>query len=116
MTLLQASEKYNVDFEKLKAYEQKELIAGKCNNDDEKEYSEDEIKKCAIINLLLEAGLSYDEIHLYLTKSKTSADNAQKVKILKKHRNAVLDGIHDGQRLLQNLNYLIFQTEKATKN
>ena len=110
MTLLQASEKFDISLDKLHLYEKNGLIKG--TQVDKSDYTEEEIKKVAVINLLSETGLDYEEIKSFLSEAKTNSEIARKIGLLKRQRGRVLDNIHDSQKLLQCLDYLIHETEK----
>ena len=111
MTLLQASEKFDISLDKLHLYEKNGLIKG--TQVDKSDYSEEEIKKVAVINLLSETGLDYEEIKSFLSEAKTNSEIARKIGLLKRQRGRVLDNIHDSQKLLQCLDYLIHEIVRS---
>ena len=61
-----------------------------------------------------EADLNFEEIRFYLSETNVSA-MSKKIAILRRQRTKVLDDIHSKQKLLQNLDYLIFEAEKESK-
>lgn len=111
MTLSEASKLYSIEIDKLLLYEDRKLISGKITETGERDYDEDEIKKTALIGLLLETGCTYEEVRMYLT-DKTAE---RRIGLLKRRRFQVLDQLHDKQKLLQNLDYLIYENEKGSK-
>ena len=111
MTLREASKYYEIDFDRLALYEKYELIAGaKMSNGTD--YSDSELKKISLIDLLREANFSFEEIRFYLSDTDNAADIIKKILLLKRQRSEVLDEIHVKQKILQNLDYLIHETEK----
>ena len=111
MTLSEASKLYSIEIDKLLLYEDRKLISGKITEMGERDYDEEEIKKTALIGLLLETGCTYEEVRMYLT-DKTAE---RRIGLLKRRRFQVLDQLHDKQKLLQNLDYLIYENEKGSK-
>ena len=114
MTLENASKYYEIDYERMALYEQKGLISG-VKTENGTDYSDTELQKISLIDLLREANCSFEEIRFYLSDTDNAADAIKKISLLKRQRSEVLDEIHDKQKLLQNLDYLIYEKEKRKK-
>ncbi len=114
MTLREASKYYDIDFDRLALYEKYGLIAG-TKISDGTDYPDSELQKVSLIDLLREANMNLEEIRFYLAKTTVSADMTKKISLLRRQRSKVLDDIHDKQKLLQNLDYLIYENEKTKK-
>lgn len=115
MTLLQASEQYNIELEKLILYEKEKLLICRSAPDGVPDYEEQELKKVGLIHLLLKAGFTFEEIRIYLSDNTTNSAITKKINLLKRQRSKTLDDIHDKEKLLQHLDYLIHETEKEKK-
>ena len=114
MTLREASKYYDIDFDRLALYEKYGLIAG-TKISDGTDYPDSELQKVSLIDLLREANMNLEEIRFYLAKTTVSADMTKKISLLRRQRSKVLDDIHDKQKLLQSLDYLIYENEKTKK-
>lgn len=111
MTLENASKYYKIEYERMALYEQKGLISG-IKTENGTDYSDTELQKISLIDLLREANFSFEEIRFYLSDTDNAADIIKKILLLKRQRSEVLDEIHVKQKILQNLDYLIHETEK----
>ena len=70
-----------------------------------------EITDKEIANLLKSTGMTDDELKSFLKRCESKCCCAEKVRILRKTRKALLDTIHEKQALLDRLDNLIWKLE-----
>jgi DNA-binding transcriptional MerR regulator len=102
MTMLELSERYEVDIGKLQYFVRNHLIEEKA------EYSGEELQQLGNICMLHEAGMDTDEIKNLLSLNR-ECDQKEIIRILSKHRSAVLDEIHKRQKYLDQIDYMIYK-------
>ena len=114
MTLEEASKRFGVDLDKLKNYEKNGLLTPiEILSSGEKQYTEEEVRKIGVIGSLLKAGLAYEDIRQYLSQSNSGTENTEEIlRILRQHRYNLLENIHEKQRLLDEIDYLIDDMRK----
>ncbi|MBS5736731.1 MAG: MerR family transcriptional regulator [Clostridiales bacterium] len=114
MTLEEASKRFGVDLDKLKNYEKNGLLTPiEILASGEKQYTEEEVRKIGVIGSLLKAGLAYEDIRQYLSQSNSGTENTEEIlRILRQHRYSLLENIHEKQRLLDEIDYLIDDMRK----
>lgn len=74
------------------------------------DYDESDARRIGTFMTLCEAGFSPEEAMLFLCCGDESGDG--KLKMLRDKRGALLDNIHDMERLLSKLDYLAFEITK----
>ena len=70
-----------------------------------------EITDKELAALLKSSGMNDDEIKSFLKRCENSGCQAEKVRLLRKTRNSLLDSIHEKQAVLDKLDNLIWCTE-----
>ena len=70
-----------------------------------------EITDKELAALLKSSGMTDDEVKSFLKRCENSSCCSEKVRILRKTRNALLDNIHEKQAVLDKLDNLIWFTE-----
>lgn len=113
MTLKEASEKFRIDIEKLKLYEDNDLL--KCSQyvNGVPDYTENELRKVGIIYSLHKAGLDMPLIKQYLFLVNDKAEcKEEKIRLLRKQRCRLLEEIHGKQQSLDELDYMINEIRK----
>ncbi|HKM28917.1 MAG TPA: MerR family transcriptional regulator, partial [Anaerovoracaceae bacterium] len=110
MTLLEASKRFNIEEEKLQYYEKNGLFDCHKQADGTINYCDETLEYISLIDLLLKAGLDMDKLKVYLNGlGDDSISNEEQIKILIKQRYALLDDIHDKERILNQLDYIIHE-------
>jgi len=108
MTLKEASEKFRIDIEKLKAYEDNKLLECSQYVNGVPDYTENELRKVGIIHSLQKAGLDITMIRQYLILMNDKADRKEeKIRFLRKQRCTLLEEIHCKQQSLDEIDYMI---------
>lgn len=109
MTLKEASERFRIDIEKLKLYEDSGLL--KCSQyvNGVPNYTEKELRKAGMINSLHKAGLEMPLIKQYLLLAN---DKAGQIRLLRKQRCLLLEEIRGKQQSLDELDYMIDEIRK----
>ena len=113
MTLKEASEKFRIDIEKLKLYEDNDFL--KCDKyvNGVPDYTENELRKAGIIHSLHKAGLEMPLIKQYLLLVNDNAERKEeKIRLLRKQRCRLLEEIHGKQQSLDELDYMIDEIRK----
>lgn len=112
MTLNEASRRFHISMEKLKCYEDNNLLEHQTLTDGTFDYTEEELRRVGLIHSLLKSGMDIDAIKKYLRllNDKTESKEEQ-IKILRKQRYRLLDDIHDKQQALDELDYIIRETK-----
>lgn len=115
MTLNEASKRFHISMEKLKAYEEGGLLEHQTLADGTFDYTETELRRIGLIHSLLKSGMDMEALKRYLCllDDKTGSKEEQ-IRILRKQRCQLLDEIHDKQQTLDELDYMI-QKAKKTK-
>lgn len=113
MTLLEASERFCLDKEKLQYYEEKGLFDCHRQADGSIDYCDETLEYISLIELLLKAGLDMEALKTYLSGlGDDSVSNEAQIKILIKQRYALLEDIHDKEKILNQLDYIIHESKK----
>lgn len=113
MTLLEASKRFRIDGEKLRYYEENGLFDCHKQPDGSIDYCEETLEYISLVDLLLKAGLDMESLKAYLSGlGDDSVSNEAQLKILMKQRYALLDDIHDKEKILNQLDYVIHESKK----
>lgn len=112
MTLNEASKRFHISMEKLKSYEENNLLEHKTLADGTFDYTETELQRVGLIHSLLKSGMNIDILKRYLKllNDKTGSKEEQ-IRILRKQRYQLLDDIHDKQQTLDEIDYIIRETK-----
>lgn len=100
MDLKQFSQSYQVDINKLIEYQKVGLI-------DSHEIENEKIEKIQLILTMDRLQISYDQIRQYLIM-----DNASRIEFLKKLRKEYLNEIHDKEKILSEIDILIYKQKR----
>lgn len=112
MTLNEASRRFHISMEKLKNYEENNLLEHQTLADGTFDYTEAELRRVGLIHSLVKSGMDMETLKKYLRllNDETSSKEEQ-VRILRKQRYQLLEDIHDKQRTLDELDYVIRETK-----
>lgn len=107
LTLNKLSERYNIEFGKLKFFADNDLIEIK------QSYNPEDEKKLSIVCTLYETGMSVEEIKKFFTlKGRVE----EQIKLLTLTRNNLLESIHTRQQSLDQLDYMLYKLKNIKKN
>lgn len=113
MTLSEASKRFRISAEKLKTYEENELLEQRTLADGTVDYTEAELRRIGLIHSLLKSGMDMESLRKYLRLSGDKVgDREEQIRILRKQRCKLLDDIHDMQQALDELDYMIMETKR----
>ena len=113
MTLLEAGKRFGIDKDKLLYYEENGLFDCHRQPDGSIDYCDETPEYISLIDLLLKAGLDMEALKPYLSGlGDDSVSNEALIKILMKQRYALLDDIHDKEKILNQLDYVIHESKK----
>ncbi|MCM1578161.1 MAG: MerR family transcriptional regulator [Ruminococcus sp.] len=112
MTLNEASERFRIDIERLKFYEDNGLLRCKKIVNGTPNYTENELRKVGIIHSLEKAGFNVQMIRQYMTLG--GGQKEEKIRLLRKQRCRLLEEIHGKQQSLDELDYMIREIKKET--
>ena len=114
MTLIEASKRFNISIDKLKFYEENQLITCETFVNGVPDYTEDELHKAGVIHALLKAGMDVTALRKYLKLLHGKIENKEEqIRILRKQRYQLLDEIHCKQQCLDELDYMIDEIRKG---
>ncbi|MCM1061875.1 MAG: MerR family transcriptional regulator [Eubacterium sp.] len=113
MTLNEASEKFSIDIERLKFYEDNGLLRCEKIVNGTPNYTEKELRKVGVIHSLEKAGFNVQMIRQYLTLT-DGGQKEEKIRLLRKQRCRLLEEIHGKQQSLDELDYMISEIKKET--
>lgn len=113
MTIEQASRRFGVSLEKLQDYEAQGLFDCHRRSDGSIAYMDELMDYIGIINILLDAGAEVDTLRDFMQKlMKSTLTKEEKLRFLRRHREKLLDKIHEKQKSLDQLDYLIYDAKK----
>lgn len=113
MTIAEAAEHFCISRSKLEYYEWNGLFDSHRKFDGSIDYCDETLEYIGLIELLLSAGLSMDTLKNYLESlGNDKASNEEQIRILIKQRYILLDNIHEKQKILDKLDYIIREAKK----
>lgn len=116
MTISEASKRFKIDKDKLLYYEKNGLFDCHMQPDGSIDYCDETLEYISLIDLLLKAGLDMETLKTYLNSlGDDNTSNEAQIKILMKQRYALLDDIHDKEKILNQLDYVIHESKKKNK-
>ena len=116
MTLSEASKRFRISTEKLKIYEENNLLEHRTLADGTFDYTETELRQIGLIHSLLKSGMDMAIVKKYLRLLNDKTENKEEqIRILRKQRCKLLDDIHDKQQALDDLDYMIREVQKDHK-
>lgn len=112
MTLTEAGKKFHISMEKLKLYEENNLLEHRTLADGTFDYTETELRRVGLIHSLLKSGMDMDALKKYLRLlNDERGSKEEQIRMLRKQRCQLLDDLHDKQQTLDALDYLIRETQ-----
>lgn len=112
MTLNEASRRFHISMEKLKSYEENDLLEHQTLADGTFDYTETELRRVGLIHSLLKSGMNMDILKRYLQLLNDKTGNKEEqIRILRKQRCKLLDDIHDKQQTLDEIDFMIRETK-----
>lgn len=113
MTLPEAARRFGIDRKKLLHYEKNGLFDCHRKADGSIDYCDETLAYVSLIDLLLKAGLDMETLKTYLNGlGDDGISNEAQIKILIKQRYALLDDIHEKEKILNRLDYVIHKSKK----
>lgn len=114
MTREQASERFGVPLSKLRAYERQGLFDCHRQPDGSVNYTDELMDYVGIINILTDAGAEADTLRSFMWQlMESTITKEEKLRYLRKQRQKLLEEIHTKQKSLDQLDYIIFDTNRA---
>ena len=115
MTKEQASKRFGVSLAKLQTYEKQGLFDCHKQPDGSIDYTEELMDYVGIINILMDAGAEADALRDFMRQlMESTITKEEKLRYLRRQRQRLLADIHSKQKSLDQLDYIIFDTNKAT--
>lgn len=79
----------------------------------EPEYREADFGRLGLVNTLLRAGLSPEETGRFLNMTETAGTEEEQIRMLRRKRRNLLDDIHKRQKILDELDYMIWERKQG---
>lgn len=102
LTIDEISKRYNIDIKKLKFFEKNDLI--KITND----FSDKDMKRLSDVCTLYDCGMDTDTVKQFM-QFNCEEENREKLKFLNVYRSDLLNKIHNMQKNLDNLDFIIYK-------
>lgn len=112
MKIGEVSERFSISISKLKYYEKMGLLNNVRKVNNIRDYEDKDIHILSIIITLSSAGADTESLKQYLQLLDKGSNKAERKAILKKLRFDLLEEIHSRQKLLDQLDYLIYEIDK----
>lgn len=109
MTLQEASKRFAIPIDELRKYEENGLLQNLSTDGQTDGYADDDFRRLSLVQFLLHAGFSVKEAKKYLELMKDGKANEEQIRMLRKQRFEVLEGIHEKQQVLDQLDYMILE-------
>ena len=110
MTIVEANKRFDIDIEKLKNYERVGLLNF---NSFEKENKEEEhTQRIMLVHRLSEMGMPNDMLKQYIFSQDNNNKN-DSIRILRKFRLQLLNSMHDRQKQLDYLDYMLHEINRG---
>lgn len=106
MTISELSIRYNIDVNKLRLFEKNRLISLK------DQYSTEELEDLSLLCTLYDCGFSGEKLRNYMD-CRAAGNNLRQLSLLNEQRFALLDEIHLRQKLLDKLDYIIYNIKSS---
>ncbi len=108
LTINELSVRYNIDIEKLRAFEKSGLITTL------EEFDDVALKRLILYGTLYDSGLSLGDIKRFLILN-NDGKSTEQIRLLNLYRQNLLDEIHKKQKSLDCLDYIIYEIKNKTK-
>lgn len=113
MSIEQASERFGVSLEKLRLYEAQGLFDCHRGPDGAVVYDDELMDYIGIINVLTEAGAEPEALRGFMRRlMESTITKEEKLRYLRGQRKKLLEDIHAKQKSLDQLDYIIFDTNR----
>ena len=110
MRIKEVSKRFNVSITALRYYEKVGLFEDVNRVNGIREYEDKDIERLSLILTLKNIGLSNETILKYIELNEQGAHTKkQQIQVLKLERQKLLDSIHNQQKNIDSLDYLIYQ-------
>lgn len=114
MTLEETGKKYGISGDPLEVYLSSGLAGAKALTETGF-YTETDLAALGLIDMLLRAGFDQEEAKRYLIMGErpdTGGAAASQIRMLREHRSCLRDQIHEKQKLLDSLDFMIWNKKK----
>lgn len=112
MTLQEAVKQFGLPHSVLEKYISYGFIR---KNNISDEYREEDFERLGLIDILLGAGFTPEEVKRYLLFTESKGTDEQQLSMLKKQRRVLLENIHKKQRFLDSIDYMIWMKMNRSK-
>lgn len=117
MTRTEASERYQIPIEILEEYEKWDFCRAGKQAEGAWQYDDEDLERLSMIMTLSVIGFEKKEIEQYMRLYlKGDTTSAERLRILQKKRDRMLDEIHIQEKQLENLDYLRYKTNTGEKS
>lgn len=117
MTIEQASERFAVPLSKLRFYEEQGLFDCHKQPDGVVDYNDDLMDYLGMINVLMDAGAEVDALRSFMKQlMQSTITKEEKLRYLRSQRQKLLENIHSKQRVLDQLDYIIFDADRPSRS
>ena len=117
MTRSEVSRCFCISETALSSYESSGLVICQRDANGEPVYQERDVQLVGLVSTLLDSGMERETLRRYLSLRGAPSDTrTEQVRLLRQHRAKLLDNLHGWQTALENIDYLIHETEKGRKN
>lgn len=116
MTLSEAEKRFTLARSTLEEYAVFGFIRKAANQTGgkEPEYREEDFGRLGLVNTLLRAGFSPEETGQFLNMTETAGTEEEQIRMLRRKRRTILDDIHKMQKILDELDYMIWQKKQGS--
>lgn len=116
VVLNEVSEQPHISAETLREYKANGLLEDTACHEGLSDKSDQFIRRICLINFLLKSGMSMDGLKSYLRLLDENPENhTEQLRILRKQRCSLLEKIHVKQQILDELDYMVRETKKDSK-
>ncbi|MCB6993126.1 MerR family transcriptional regulator [bacterium 210820-DFI.6.37] len=115
MTLEEVSRNYNIDTKKLILFEEKGLTGCRDKNGFF-DFRADDIQRISLILALQDIGMDIGDIRHYLSLCPKGDKSIEgRIRLLRKQRYRLLEEIHEKQKVLDSLDFMIYKMKEEEK-
>lgn len=112
MTLAEAEKLFGVSADILKKFVSSGFIKPSASNCGAMEYREKDFERLGLVSILKNAGFSTEEIKKYLDLEDDTGTDAEQIRMIRKQRRCLLDAIHEKQKTLDQLDFIVWEKKK----
>ena len=114
MTLQEAHRLFHISKKDLKSYEEKGLLTCRKYPDGTCDYEEKDLQRACLICSLMKAEMETETIRQYLSLME-QGEEQERIQLLRKQRCRLLERLHEKQKSLDILDYMIYEIKKGRK-